>query len=321
MSFPLTNGLLFVHMPKTAGTSFRSALAHNYTKKLCWYDYGANAPETTPQLKDLLYAFGDMHKVGDLLFQSAGTKPFCLAGHFSAHRYAPFFQAKNVITFFRNPVQRYISQYEHHCRIDGYEGSLEDFCRLSRYDNVQSKMVGSYPLFLLGFIGIQEHYQHSLEWVRDIYNLELEDLLTNVNDRQAHSIYQCDDKVLDQIRLNNNEDLVLYEQAKLAFKERWQLQQAGHAYTHGSVQRMTPQSLSGFASRYDSDEPVVVDVHINGLLAGRVRAKEDRPWLRGFNPGRYGYIGFNFNFEKPLEADDKVVCKVAGSGQVLHAMV
>lgn len=318
MDFVLPNGLLFIHTPKTAGTSLRSALLRSYGQKRCWYDYGIEAPETTPEVKEALCSSEDMYSVAELFAHHVGTRTFCLSGHFTASRYTPFFKSQNTIMFFRDPVQRYLSQYEHHCRLDGYQGSLEDFCQLPRYDNVQFKTLGHYPLHLLGFIGLQEYYQQSLTSIQTTYSLDLEELMTNINEKQNRLPYQCDKTVLEKIKLNNQQDLILYEKVLLLFRQRQRLEQAGFYYVHGCVQRRTTTSISGFASQYCSKEAVVVDIYINDNLAGSVRAKEDRPWLRGFNPGRYGYIGFNFNFDFPLQSEDEVICKVTNSGQLLY---
>jgi hypothetical protein len=66
--------IVFMHIPKTAGTSLRFALAAQAGKRAVLLDYGP-APETSPVLRDPAVA-------ADLRAHVAAPQGLLLAGHF-----------------------------------------------------------------------------------------------------------------------------------------------------------------------------------------------------------------------------------------------
>ena len=102
--------IVFVHIPKTAGTSLRSLLEHAAQDHLVLRDYW-NAPETTPELFRLVHAekrVADFRKT----FQHPG-KGILLSGHFPAQRYWAHFNAESFVTFLRHPVDSPLPQPFH----------------------------------------------------------------------------------------------------------------------------------------------------------------------------------------------------------------
>lgn len=316
MKLPLENGLLFAHTPKTAGTSLRESLLDSLGKEQLICDYGTGNPMTSAVVEQLCYHTKDLFQLGNHL--SGVNRRFCLTGHFSLPRYAAFFPAKNTAKFFRDPVQRVLSHYAHSCRVNGFADGFEAFCQLSFNRDVQTKTLSSFPLCLLGYIGLQEQYSASLAGLNRLYGLSLSEVASNVNTVKSRSDnYNCSEEELALIREYNARDFVLYEKAKTLFEQRQQLEAEGQVFVHGCVREQTLKKIAGWAMRNDRDAPVNLLLSVNGVQAAEVLARDLSLALNGWNSARQGYVGFTHVFKNPLTDDDVVECRVAETGQRL----
>ena len=316
MTLPLEKGLLFAHTPKTAGTSLRNTLLDALGQEHLVCDYGVDNPMTSSSVEQFYYQTKDVYQLGVQL--SFLKQPFCLTGHFSLPRYAVFFKARNIVMFFRDPVQRVLSHYAHSCRVNSFDKGFEAFCQLSFNRDVQTKTLSSFPLCLLGFIGLQEHYGASLTALNGLYNLSLTELSSNVNSGKSQSVeYDCSTEQLALIREYNQRDFAVYEKAKALFQQRQQSAAEGWAFVHGCVREQTTKKIAGWAMRYVDGQPVKVAIYVNGDQVAEVQARDLNLALSGWNAARQGYAGFSYSFGQPLRDNDVVECRVADTGQQL----
>lgn len=316
MTLPLEHGLLFAHTPKTAGTSLRNTLLDNLGQEHLICDYSADNPATSALVEQYYYQTKDAYQLGVQL--SYRQQPFCLTGHFSLPRYAVFFQARNIVMFFRDPVQRVLSHYAHSCRVNSFDQGFEAFCQLSFNRDVQTKTLSSFPLCLLGFIGLQEHYGASLAALNNLYDLSLTELSSNVNSGKPKSVeYDCSAEQLALIREYNQRDFTLYEKAKALFEQRRHAEVEGSTFVHGCVREQTTKKIAGWAMRYSDAQPVNLTIHVNGDQVAEVQARDLNLALSGWNAARQGYAGFSYAFKQSLQDDDIVECRVTETGQQL----
>ena len=77
-------GLLFSHIPKTAGTSLRLSVQRHVKSWKVYSDYDADNP-TTSRIIRKFYETDDFSKISDL----NGPKTL-LAGHFPIKKYLPY---------------------------------------------------------------------------------------------------------------------------------------------------------------------------------------------------------------------------------------
>lgn len=312
-SFPFPDGLLFVHIPKTAGTSFRYAASLPYGES-AFYDYGVGNPATSPLIESYAYPNKRLFELGKAL---ALHPQLFLGGHFPVRKYAPFFQSKNIILFLRDPIQRTISEYHHCCRTQGFNRGLQAFCNESRYQNVQKKYTVGFPLAVAGFVGLQEDYVQSLRMLEQLYPVQFPELRENINSDRDAVGYSLSDEEYAWVLAANQEDMVLYAHAVGLYQERSRLFAAGLPYVYGLVDMLNTKRLHGWAFSVVDDAPCCVEVWVNGVMQGQVLAQEHCSGLSAWNTPRHAYVGFDFAFPKLLQTDDRVECRVVGTGQVL----
>lgn len=306
--------LYFVHIPKTAGTSFRKACETYFGLRHVVYDYADDSNETSSFIMDIIYGDGDRL---DFLKHIETREAKFLSGHVHADKYLHLFGAANTVVFLRDPVQRTVSEFQHFVRHNKYDGDLRSFYTQPRYINRQSRLLQGAPLEALGFVGLTEDYHNSLEQINHCYGIDVKPVELNRGRTKKQDTYKLSDEVIKEIEALNKTDLILYETAKNILKNRTELYQKGLPYVHGEVQDANKNMVRGWAWYTSDEKPVDVEVLINGRVDGHVLAKDLRPGLLRLSPPRKGYIGFHHKFSEQLNTGDVVECQVAATGQSL----
>ena len=210
--------LLFVHIPKTAGTSLRMAAEEKLGERVL-RDYGPNASETSDFIRERRYAeppIGEARLGQDL--EASGCR--ILAGHVRYADYAGVFAPDRVVTFVREPIARVVSEYHHHRRNRGLEMSLLEFARRPTNRNRQARMLVGAPLASLACVGISERYGESLELLARRTGVRLPELRANRNpDREGalSPAYPLTKEERDELARLNEKDVELYAEALRLF--------------------------------------------------------------------------------------------------------
>lgn len=310
--FPLENGYLFVHIPKTAGTSFRDSLGDIFGDGL-YCDYGPDEA-TSPAVIEYIHKRNAYPEFASFLAEQ--PKLICLSGHYPIKKYGPFFYIKNIMLFGRNPIQRTISQYEHIRRVEGCTESLESFCSKPAHMNLQTRNIGRVPYSLIGFIGLQEFYSESLQLLRSQLGLQVQESFLNINEQRSSVKYQPDSEMLAILEKNNEQDLILYKKLTELFKQRYELFARGKPYMHGVVNMINNNRIAGWVFNQLDEQPVEVTLNVNGKKISHTLANNYRHMLREWNVNRQGYVGFEF-IVKNLSTNDQIECRVSETNQLL----
>jgi hypothetical protein len=165
--------LISVHMPKTAGSSFRATLAETFGERLLadYGDYPLAAPPAERHVRALEHALAV--RPDHLLSRS------CVHGHFLPVKYLPLADAMpcRFVTWLRDPVDRLVSHYDYwhrsydpqasntsslHRRVVEEGWDLERFCTAPELRNVYSAFLWAFPLRYFDFVGISECYAEDL---------------------------------------------------------------------------------------------------------------------------------------------------------------
>lgn len=169
---------LFVHIPKTAGTSFRWALEKYFTEQQVIRDYGPDAPETSEIVQKYIYRENEPGGTDELIRVISGTNAKILLGHFPLQKYARYFEPQNVITFVRQPLIRICSEYLHRIENGTFKRAFPQFVETSGFQNMQSKFLEG--ICTESMVGITEHYRESLHKLNSVFGWKLKARKKNV---------------------------------------------------------------------------------------------------------------------------------------------
>jgi hypothetical protein len=198
--------LIFLHVPKCAGTTVITALRGIYGDAL-YHD------ATFRQIKKRHLAWQWQINLPLTQHQDDLPKPQarCIVGHFTWMKYRHL--EWPTFLFLRNPYHRLISQYSigENREIAGFD----DYVR--RAPNNVSRMVGDLENYF--FVGLLEHFEESmkmLEWYAGIeFNWPLE--YRNYHKREKYRLTETDHRILLEC---NKEDFQLYDQARVRFYQQ-----------------------------------------------------------------------------------------------------
>lgn len=209
--------LVFVHVPKTAGTSFRHALVHQLGAEALALDYGPKAKETSPLVKQLVYETPDIPRLRQAMID-AGLKVLC--GHVPADRYADVFGRRNLLVIVRDPIQRLVSEYQHFRRHHGETRGFLEFFRDNRFVDHQVRMAGAVAPADYGFVGVTERYAETVAAANRQYGWNLPVVQVNLGRPSLNTAYRLEPALEAEVAELNRLDLEFYQAAVAEFERR-----------------------------------------------------------------------------------------------------
>lgn len=205
--------LVFVHIPKTGGTSVRKALIMSGRWEENLLDYGEEAVETSDAVRATTYARPPI-PVKSVLNPSANI---LISGHYVAGKYASQLPDATLVTFLRYPVNQVLSHFRHYVARLGFIGGLAEFCRRPAFQNLQSKYLAGVPLERFAFVGILECLSLDILTLSELVGTKLSVL--HLNKLEVLPSIPITQKQIAMIESCNSEDMALYASA-LALRAR-----------------------------------------------------------------------------------------------------
>ncbi|BBB25592.1 sulfotransferase family 2 domain-containing protein [Amphritea japonica] len=309
--------MFFIHIPKTAGTSFRKAAEKYYGLEHVCYDYSPSSRESSDIVIQEVYENNDNFSFFKKLDDNSIE---FLSGHVHACKYIDIFGARNSVVFMRDPIQRVVSEYNHFVRNFNYEGDFESFYTKPQFINRLKKLLTGVPYQAIGFVGLTESYSSSLDQINERYSTMIPDLELNKGRSYTHEPYKLDIEVINRLEAINQEDIDLYRQCVDLFEQRTILWKSGKPFVHAALQQVSHKSLSGWAWSDTSDEAVTIEILIEDKVLGEVISTDFRPGMLRIGLPRGGYVGFHFQYPYELPAGTTLICRVKETGQVIDTV-
>lgn len=202
---------LFTHIEKCAGTTFTHIIELTFPRyiRVSKNNYGGNEQRNDLSLKQFK--------------KLMNYYPSGIGGH-SVRPYLEFLNLKSntFITFFRDPFERYMSQYNHTLE-GGWVSSMDDFLSHRTFnDFITNKIAGNndfeFAVKLLNeynFIGDVNNFNKSLNCLQDVLNIKLFGNGEHKNTRKHRDNYLKFSDLTNNQKLkveeNNKNDIKLYE--------------------------------------------------------------------------------------------------------------
>jgi len=198
---------IFIHIPKTAGTSFKENILKPLYKNKFYYDkfIGLSTKKRAYSLKNNLI----LYNWETFVFPDNYENYDVIGGHFTFDKYKHL--NLPIITFLRDPVERMISHYYFYREASKIymNKSIIEFSKI--YANFMTSQLGS-NVDSLYFVGFTEYYDESIKVFADKFELELPKNKNKKHreSKSAHIITSEDRKIIKKI---NKEDYRLYQNA------------------------------------------------------------------------------------------------------------
>ena len=242
-----------------------------------------------------------------------------ISGHVRATKYVAAFGLRSTVTLLRSPLERYISEFNHHVG-RGFKGTWRQHIKMRR--NYVGGHVGERYTFLLsaqivpmqayGFIGLTDQYEQTLELFDAAYGTNL--TVANKN-RRSYKMPEDASDLDEELKVDN----ALYATAKVIFRERLRIMKACKPYAHGGIDSVDGDTVRGWAWWARSDEALSVRILIDGKDIGKANAELPHRLLE-FGAPRNGYVGFVFKI--PASDQQRTLrCEVAETGQLLGEQI
>jgi hypothetical protein len=197
--------ILSVHIPKTAGVSFRRILADLYQE-------------------DILLKYWQMTDAYGQVVSHVPNHVRCIHGHFHPEALLPEFPDAKLVTWVRDPVERVISSYYHRLRgpdwlhpvdreLHAKKLSLVEFAALDLMRNEMARFFGGKQPKDFAFIGQTEKFESSLDdFLRQFGFGQVPAPRENCNPLRTAERYEVDYKTREEIAALNEQDLLIYDQ-------------------------------------------------------------------------------------------------------------
>lgn len=208
----MNKNYFFVHIPKTAGTSFSIALENNENVNML-YDYGINKAKTTRKLLNI-----DTNDINQNIFDPNVYNIIC--GHVCYEKYAHCTPKENLITILRNPVERVVSEFQHLTRVGKLSKTFLKFCSSPAESNKQHRMLNNYRLNNQSLIGLTSHYKYFIEVFNKSTGLSIDCLsINNAPETDIHYRYHISPEEIKKAFFYNKKDMSLFFDSVYLFME------------------------------------------------------------------------------------------------------
>jgi hypothetical protein len=299
--------IVFMHIPKTAGTSLRIAMEKTLRGRLILHDYG-NVRETTPELYRLVYEDRRLSEFRTRF--NHRRRGILLTGHFpgfggtcGASRYWDFFNAESFVTFLRHPVDRVISEFAHAVNLQGWTSGFEEFVASRRGRQccrIISTLLADVDLESFGFIGFTEEFPESFAALAKYAGGDLPWIESNVgNYGTINQEVVNGDRYRSMLLDLCQEDIALYERLRRERSGRYVALGADASVAREYIGRVgvADGRATGWLCNRAREFIAWVDVVHEGQVVNSAPADRYRKGVKDAGHSRTGICGFEIDLQ------------------------
>ena len=215
------NMIVSIHIPKTAGSSFRAGLEQQLGQRLLTdYEDRPLSDSLSDRWRRLRTRVKIYRRVDDLV-----TKYDAVHGHFIASKYGCLGDRAALCAFFRDPAERLLSQHRYWLsnpdpkntmwvKFDARKMTPAQFASLPRQKKLYRLFTGGLPVERFTFVGITEEYETSLKLFRAIFGIDIPYRRVNVD---AHVPNAIPPDQLTGVQIAQQANAQIYEAARRRF--------------------------------------------------------------------------------------------------------
>lgn len=325
---PKIKDVVFVHIPKTAGTSMLNMLSAAMPAATKILTYGpdtanviarqqatvaasqklANAAMVSSNFFDAFASdLETPEKIAALRGEAPRGQRFLVSGHAPISLWLSAFHPASVVTFLRDPVDRVVSDYRMHVRQKRFTGSFTEFYESPDHINPMcGQLAGTNPRDL-GFVGLVEFMPDMVKALS--YHLGVE--LRTRHDNRAGLLSarpKIDEATRSRILALNEDDLCLYSHVKADldyFTNYRGRPNISSKLGRGKVYRTKEGTLIGWALAYDPSHLAAIEVRVGGQTIQCSYADQFLPWLKKMT--HHGVGGFEIHLPAGLAAGNSPI--------------
>jgi len=282
---------LFVHIPKTAGSSLNASAAEIFGTDQIECDYDASEPRTTKLVRRYIYGSTTVDQYGfKKAAEAAGVQ--WVTGHVSVERYLHLFGAASTISFVRDPVERVISEFQFLRRAGQIPDDLNAFYKQPDQTNKQFRMIGRQPWQAFHLVGNTRRYDECVSYLAHSLRLPLKPRQDNV--RPPSDTATVSEEIRADILRWNERDALFVADVNNYLNGQLAAYKAGLPFCRYDHGFSADQHVIGWAFYAGNDEAVEVGLYVDGKLAECTRASEYREHLQTVDAPRMGHCGYRF---------------------------
>lgn len=307
-----------VHIPKTAGTSFRYVLQKNEAVRML-YDYGKESPESTPELTRI----NPVKLTSESEIFDADKFNF-ICGHVPYSKYAPCVSPASVVSIVRNPIERLVSEYQHLKRHEKYAHNFAYFSSDQLQQNKQWKMLRGVEQKPGALIGLTSHYKYFVDVFSNKLGLPMESIAVNrAPDSDAEGRVNIPQGEIKSAYLYNKQDMDFFFEKVRIFSDL--VRGAGYNTipakdTNWNCLIAGRKKIVGWISRAATD-CYFVAINVNGERRAVVSLDQNRDDIYSLGLSEDPVCGFSY----PLallgaEKGDKVSVGVFGAPEFIRTL-
>lgn len=321
---PAIKDVVFVHIPKTAGTSMLRMLSASLPNATKILDYGADTATLIAAQRAIeaglddrssagmapgtfIDAFASDIRTSEKIAALRGELPrgqqFLVSSHQPIALWSGAFHPASVVTFLRDPIERVVSTYRAYVRQNRHTGSFAEFYESRDQINVQSRILSGTDPRDLGFVGLFEFLPDMLKALSRHLGVELRMRHDNAAGLLSPRP-KMDAATRSRILALNEDDLCLYNHVRdnldYFTNHRGRYPNISSQLGRGKVYRTEQCTLIGWALAYAPNQLATIEVRVGGQVVQRSYADQFLPWLKKMTP--HGVGGFEVSLPAGLAA-------------------